>query len=263
MLGNWVTLFYITAFITILLPPFIYPDLILLFHDIRAFFFLLMTSVVIFFAALLDFQALKLGKISIIEPIYSLEIPVTAMLAAFIINEHLSTQQLLLVVSLFFGIALLSLRSFHDFRRASFEKGIWYALLATLGMGAANFLFGVGAREINPLVVNWFTSCFIVIICLLYFISRGQLRMVASYFTKNKVFILSVGAVDNLAWIAYSYSTLYIPIAVATSISESYIILASFLGLIFNKERLVMRQYIGQVIAVISVIALARITPNL
>jgi drug/metabolite transporter (DMT)-like permease len=42
----------------------------------------------------------------------------------------------------------------------------------------------------------------------------------------------------NIAWISYSLSTVYIPIGIATSISESYIAFASLLGIIINKEKL-------------------------
>ena len=44
--------------------------------------------------------------------------------------------------------------------------------------------------------------------------------------------------IDNLAWVAFAYATLYVPIAIATGISESYIALAAALGIIINKEKL-------------------------
>jgi uncharacterized membrane protein len=68
--------------------------------------------------------------------------------------------------------------------------------------------------------------------------------------------------VDNAAWIAYSYSTLYIPITIAISISEGYIALAALLGLIFNKEKLNKHQYLGLILAIISAVVLAMITPE-
>ena len=73
---------------------------------------------------------------------------------------------------------------------------------------------------------------------------------------------MGVGLIDNGAWLAYSYSTLYIPITIATSISESYIALAALLGLVFNGEKLRRHQFIGLFLAIISAVILAAITPD-
>ena len=65
---------------------------------------------------------------------------------------------------------------------------------------------------------------------------------------------------DDLAWIMFSYATLYIPIAIATSISEVYIALAVFLGFYINKEKLKYHQIVGLLIAVVSIIILSIVT---
>jgi drug/metabolite transporter (DMT)-like permease len=73
----------------------------------------------------------------------------------------------------------------------------------------------------------------------------------------NRPLILSVGFMDNMAWIFYAYSMLSIPVAIATGISESYIVLASLLGLWLNRERLRHHQFVGLLVAVIGAILLA------
>lgn len=257
--GNYPAIFYITAFGSIVFFPFIYEDLssLLLFDD--EFLLLLLTSIVILFAALFDFQALKVGKISVIEPVYALEIVIAAVLASIIINESISFVQALLILLIIFGIILVSIRSFNDLH-SKIEKGVWLAIIATILMGSVNFLFGVGSREINPMMVNWFTSVFLALFSLAYIISKSKTDQLAKYWKREKKLILSVGFFDNLAWIAFSYSTLYIPIAIATSISESYIVIASFFGIVLNKERLKRHQFIGMFITISGAIALAYIT---
>jgi drug/metabolite transporter (DMT)-like permease len=221
---------------------------------------LLIASIIILFAALFDLQALKIGKISVVEPIYALEIPVTALLATMIIGEYLSTGQIISIFFLLIGILFLSIRSFSQFKNFRWEKGIWYAILATISMGTVNFIFGISARQTSPLLINWFTSSFICLVSIFYLAQQNKFKEIIDNFKKNKKLILSVSIIDNLAWIAYAYSTVYIPIAVATSISEGYIALAAGLGLIFNKEKLKNHQIIGLIIAVVSVITLAKIT---
>lgn len=260
--GKWVTLFFITFFAAIILTPFVYQDIASLFANNYGLLILLLASVVLLFAALLDFQALKDGKISVVEPIMALEVVVTAGLASLIIRERLSWEQLGLVILLVAGIFLVSTKSFHHFKNIKAEKGVWYGLFGTIGMGTTNFLFGIGSRATSPLLINWFTCLLIALVTFIYLLFKARRGEILKDWHKDKALIVGVGLIDNGAWIAYSYSTLYIPITIATSISESYIALAALLGLIFNKEKLRRHQFVGLVLAIISVVILAAITPD-
>jgi len=258
--GNWVALFYITAFAALTLFPFVYRDLAGLLSMNKNSALLLAAGLMVFLAGMLDFQALKVGKISVVEPIYALEVPMTAMLAFFLIKEKLTFPQVMLITSSLVGIILISTHSFRGFKKISLEKGIWYALLASLGMGVVNLLFGLGSRETSPLLINWFTSLFVALVTLAYLAANHRVSGIIQSWRENRVLILAVSIVDNMAWVAYSYSALYIPIAVATSISESYVALAAILGLVFNKEKLKSHQWAGLCLAVVSVIILSKIT---
>lgn len=254
-LGDWEALFFITLFATIVLLPFVYGALL----SLSAFDWLVLmaTSIIILVAGLLDFDALRVGKISIIEPIYAMEVPITIALTTLVIGEVMTGTQLLLIVGLLVGIFLVSNKHFGRMRIKTMEKGILFAVLATIGMGASNFLFGFASRATNPLMINWFTSAFMAIATLAYLLYTGQGHLVVSNWKKNKGLILAVSVSDNTAWVAYSASTLFLPIGLATGLTESYIALAAILGLIFNKEKLVMHQKFGLMLAVITAIALA------
>jgi len=260
--GKWAALFFVTATAAILLTPFIYKDLAAVFSSNYGLLILLAASVVMLFAALFDFEALRDGKICVVEPIFVLEIPVTAVLASTLLSEHLTAAQILLIICLAIGIFFVSTKSLHHLKKIKLEKGVVYAFLGALGMGATNFMFGLGARETNPLMINWFTSLVVAIITLIYIIFHAKRKEILRDWHKDKLLIIGVGLIDNGAWIAYSYSTLFIPIAVATSISEAYVALAAFLGLIFNHETLRKHQILGLVLAVAAAITLAAVTPD-
>ena len=256
--GDWIALFYITAFGSIILFPFVYKDIGSSLGNHGAL--LLFASFIVLSAGLLDFEALRIGKISVIEPIYALEIPVAAFLAAFLIHERLSMPQLIFIGGIMIGIFLISTTSFSSLKNIQAEKGAWQAFFATIGMGAINFLFGVGARETSPLMINWFTSVFIAVVAFGYLAFHSRLNELVEYFKNNKVLILNVSFFDNLAWITFSYATLFIPIAIATGVSEGYIAFAGALGLLFNKEKLRKHQWAGFFVVVVAVILLALIT---
>lgn len=202
--GNWVALFFITTFATIVLFPFVYQELGPLFTGGGlALVLLLLATCVIFIASLLDLEALRVGKISVVEPIYAFEVPVTALLGTLVIREVLASSQIIFMVVLIAGLLLVFIHSFSHFKKIKLESGVLLALAATLCMGTANFLFGFAARTSSPLLVNWFTSTFIATLCLVYLTFTSRLSEIADHWHHRKKLILSVSLIDNLVWIFF------------------------------------------------------------
>jgi drug/metabolite transporter (DMT)-like permease len=260
--GKWVVLFFVGLIAAVALLPFVYQNIGVVLAERPVLIILIIASFALLLTALLDFQALSDGKISVIEPIMALEIAVTAALSFLVIGEHLTALQIMLIILLVVGIIFVSTKSLHHLKKIKAEKGVWLALAGAVCMGTTNFLFGIGAREADPLIVNWFTSVFLVLACLIYLLTNKQFKNIFADWHKDKKLLIGVGVIDNAAWVAYSYSTLYIPIAVAISISESYIALAALLGLIFNGEKLRKHQCVGLVMAIACAVALAAVTPD-
>ena len=258
-IGDWEALFFITFFGAVFLLPFVYKEL--QFLSVYDWLVLTGTSIVILVAGLLDFDALRVGKISIIEPIYAMEVPITIALATFLVGESMSSTQFVLVAALLIGIFLVSSKHFGRMRIRTLEKGVFFAILATIGMGLSNFLFGFASRATDPLMINWFTSAFMAIATIVYLLYTRQGWKVVHNWNKNKRLILGVSFSDNLAWVAYSTAILYLPIGLTTGLTESYIALAAVLGLIFNNERLAHHQRLGLILSVVAAVSLAFTAP--
>jgi drug/metabolite transporter (DMT)-like permease len=257
-LGDWEALFFVVLVASIILLPFTYLSLSAL--TTYDWLVLTLTSVMILVASLLDFEALRVGKISIVEPIFAMEVPVTVALATFVVGEHLSTYQLTYIGLLLLGIVLVSNRYLGRMHLRAIEKGVWVAVLTTIGMGTANFLYGFGSRATDPLVITWFTSIFMTVATFVYLVRSKQVWKLGANWRHNKWLILAVGMADTAAWVGYSASSLYIPIGLVTGLTESYIALAAILGLVFNRERIVAHQKLGLVLTVCAAIALALTT---
>jgi drug/metabolite transporter (DMT)-like permease len=172
--GGWVFLFYVEMFVVIVLLPFIFAQIPKAVSNIDNLLVFISAGVVFVFASIFDFESLKLGKISVMEPIYAFEIPVTALLAFAILGERLTLLQTGLILCSMLGIILISMRSSSAIKNIRLERGVLYASLATLGLGAANFILGFGARETSPLLINWFASLFIAIVVFAYLAVTGR-----------------------------------------------------------------------------------------
>ncbi len=253
--GEWETIFIIAAFSMVGLTPFVVDQVPSL--TTRDIGILLGISCVLLLAAVLQLRALRIGKLSVIEPIFAFEIPIVTLLAGYFFREIPSLIQATLIACVFLGMILISFDRMHHMKQWRTEKGVWLGLFATTCMGAVNFLFGYGAREITPLMVNWFTDLFLFASCGLFLLSTGVLGVLFNKIKKNILLGIGIGIIDNIAWIAYAASMALIPIAIATGISESYIVLTVFLGMVFNKERLHIHQWAGLVLVLVGAVALA------
>lgn len=261
-MGDAVSLFFITAIGSLMLLPFVYKDIGPLMSGnmgTTQLWVLVGAGLFALTASLFDFEALRIGKIAIVEPIYAVEIITTLLLAGFVIGEWLTFGQTILVLAVTVGIILVSLKSFTHFKNIRLERGITYAFIAALFMAGENFLTGYGARLTNPLLTNWVIDILITMVMLGYLIATHQIQNLVRSLKAYPKLILSVGVTDTIGWVAFAYSTVYIPIGLAVGISEAYIVLAVLLGLFINKEKLKHYQLLGAFTTVTAAIILAYI----
>lgn len=255
-IGDWETIFLLEAIGVLLLLPFVINDLGLLL-DSYNFALLGSASVGMLLASVLDFEALKRGKIAVVEPVYALEVPVAALFAFFVINESVGFVNSVLIAFLLAGIAMVSLKSHHFSKKAWLERGVGIAVVGTFIMGLTAFLFGFSTRIANPILVVWVTNLVAGAAAFYYLMVNKKLGKLAKDATKNRRLVLSVGIFDNMAWVSYGIATSLIPIAIATALSENYVVLAVLLGLVINKEKLMKHQKVGLLVAISSAIVLA------
>ena len=259
--GDLEALFFITLFGAFVLSPFAYPKLPALLHAPRETHFSIgALCLVLLISALLDFEALRVGKLAVVEPISSFEVPVAGLIAFFFLGERISANTILLIALLLLGLALVSLKKEFKLKHLLLERGTLLAFLGALFMGAANFFMGFSSRLSDPIMANFVSDLFIALVTGAILISRGRVRKTLADLGGNLTVLLPMSVADKAAWVAFAFAMVAAPIGIAVALSESYIIIAVLLGLALNRERLDIHQKIGLVIAVAAAIALAAIT---
>jgi drug/metabolite transporter (DMT)-like permease len=93
-----------------------------------------------------------------------------------------------------------------------------------------------------------------------YLVYKGFLKKTFLDMKGNFRFVITMSLLDVVAWVAYSFSMTLAPIAIATALAESYIIIAVLLGIFINKEKLLPHQRVGLVGALSVAIVLAFIS---
>jgi len=261
-MGDWETLFVITAFGSVVLLPFAFKDIVGLFSYQSAAAILVFCGLLYLVGALLDFESLKIGKITIVEPIWSFEIVVSAVLAFFIIGERLDAIQIGLIALLIIGLFLVSMRDYHfvKLHRLLLERGTLMAFAAALIMGVVNFLIAIGSRATDPIIVNFTINTIVAVSCGLYLWRHNKLKRLVADVKESPKTIIPMVISDNAAYVAFAFSLSLAPVGVAVALSESYIIVAVILGFIVGKERVLNHQKLGLAVAVFAAVILAAVT---
>lgn len=244
LVGTGKALFIIGSFSSIILLPFVYHEFITLsFSD---YVLLGMLSLVVILGAAFDFEALRRGKMAVIEPIVGLELPLTVAISVLVIREEITLVQLLLTALIFGGISLVVVKKFsHTFSKRLFEKGALLALLAAIGTALTSIFIGLSSQEISPLMAVWFGHTALAVASAITLFVKGKHISFYKDFLKHPFTIGGQGVLDSSAWIAFALATTLIPISIASAVSGGYIVLAVLLGVILNREKLTHHQVIG------------------
>ncbi len=258
-IGDVHALFYIGITGGIVLLPFIWQELPNIFSNSNGIVLLLVVSVITVIASLFDFEALKVGKISIINPITGLELPITVALGIFILDEWMGWLDFVLMILVFTGIALASFggKLRHFFETNYLEKGVVLAFISAITMALLNFFVGVSSEETSPLLTIWFAFLFSGIFCLIIMLITGTARQIGRDLRHNPKLIIAQCSLDTLGWVAFAQATTFISIAITTTISEAYIALSALLGLWVGREKLATHQKIGIAVTIAGVLILS------
>lgn len=258
--GDWQSLFLISAFGVLALFPFVATKLPAVFASGDTLRVLIVCAVVFFVAGFMQLEAFRRGKLSVVEPVQSFEIPIAALLAFVVLGEALSLLHYALIAALTIALLTLSFKRTETILGPLFEKGAMIGFLAAVFSGGADFLIGWSGRLTDPLVANFFVSVFVALVSGFFLVYTRALPAALSGALKNYRSVLPMVAVDNAAWIAFVAGMTLAPIGVVVALSESYIVIAVTLGLAKNRERLALHQKVGLALALFSAISLAAIT---
>ncbi len=230
------------------LLPFIWNDLNTIFLPENSSLLGLL-GLLAFLAAILDFYALKIGKLSVIEFVLEIELPITVFLGILFFREVLAFEQWLIIGVAFIGILLISLESFNVKKHPFLEKGVLIAGASAILMGVINFLTASAARNISPLLAIWAPWTIIAIISILYLINQKKFPALWKNIQKNKGLVFWTGVMDTLAWLFFAVAVTGAALSITIAITESYVAVALYLGLFFNKEKIKKHQIAGAVLA--------------
>lgn len=254
--GVATTLFAGGLFGTVVLLPLVARDVGTLLRP-EHLALLLAYAVVGLVTAMFGLEAFRKGKLAVIGPLMGIELPITVLLAVAFRDERLSPTQLLMIAAIFIGIYLTAAKRPFNGEKTPLEKGVLFGLVGAVGLGVYNFLTGVASQEISPFLAVWFGRAVMTAVFGAWLLAKGRMPASIGAMIRYPVLVFGLSALYLVAFVSYSFSVTLIPISIATTVSENYIVVAAILGVAINKEKLALHQALGAVVAVAGILALA------
>lgn len=264
--GSIGALFFIGAFGFVVLLPFAWTSLPSVLLNRQILLLLGLTFIVTLAAALFEFRALGEGKLAVVEPVLSSELAITALVGILFLGEQVTRTQILLAGFVFLGIMLtVSRREPHHWwgfwkKRSILERGVLAGAFGAIAMSLANIYTGLSSQSTSAVTTIWFIHTSLAATCLIWMFVQHQLGSVMSRAKQHWRPVLAESILDNVAWVAYAAAVRTLPISITVAITESYIVLASLLGIVWNHERLQLHQFFGMGVALVAAIILAVIS---
>ena len=265
-IGTIQALFFIGFLGFVGLMPFAWKDIPVLFHDGKGITILATTVVITMLYAVVLLKSFNVGKLSVIEPVMSFELPITIAIGILLLKETVSTIQIVLSCIIFAGLIITVIRReprhWWQFlkKRKILERGVMLAILGAILSACTNVSTGVLSQESAPLAAIWGVHTSLAIICFFWMASRGEFFQTLAHAKKHWRPVLAESLLDNAAWIAFAYAVVLIPISITVAITESYIALGALLGILLNRERLQKHQYVGIAVTLVAAVILATIS---
>jgi uncharacterized membrane protein len=147
------TLFYLCVFSTFFFLPWV--DVRGVFQN-ENFYFLIFTGIFGFIYAITLFQAFKIAKLSVVESVIAMELPLTVFLATTFSGETISSRNFFILSLIFIGI-LFTVSKENIFARITkhfkarkkmlLEKGFYLALASVTLSAVFNYLVGYSGLQ--------------------------------------------------------------------------------------------------------------------
>jgi bacterial/archaeal transporter family protein len=254
--GIWKSLMCIGALGAVMYLPFAWAEIPRVVSHPESLWLLGAACLTVLFAAFFNFDGLKNGKLSVVAPVTSLELPITVILGFLVLGEWVSVPIFCAILLIFVGVLFVGLNDGWVRGHKWIEKGALLGLLGAVGLAVFNILLAVMSRAWSAVFAIWFTHTFLALFCAAKITVQKDWKSFKKQVKKHWVVLCCEALFDNTAWVCFGAATTFIPVAVATAVSENFVALAAILGLTFDKERLHPYQKAGIAIGVIGLVAL-------
>lgn len=189
-------------------------------------------------------RGLELGMVSLVAPIASSFSVMTVFLSVVILGEKLSTEDLVCIGIIVFGIFLLStnLRKLGGLHN---RAGLKEALLTMVFFGLAFFILSLIPKDINAINIFFYSAISQSVLFLALGLKMGGKVTVKNLPGNSIGIFLCHSILVNAGWFVYIVGSSQGRVSIIAPVSSVFSGVTVLLALVFYRERLVSTQFVG------------------
>ncbi len=261
VLGHYRTLIYTNLLLIMFTLPLFFYDRSLPDFSLNTFLFIVIFGVADFLGYILLYKAYSIGNVSIINPITSTYVVLSAIFSYFVFGEAFPPIKIIAFIIVMIGVALTAFK-FSDLKSKtrggeSLAKGLPYAMLVFLIYGAYIPLWDRFIEGDGWVFLSFMTRTATLVVVTLYTVLIKK-QSPAIFPTKSIIWWLVLNGLllglgnNAFNWGLNASSQTSVTAAIAAAYPLSLVIGAYFL----LKERLELSQYIGIILIVTGIVAM-------
>lgn len=209
-------------------------------------------------AYLLFFKGFELGNVSVISAVMNLWAVFTMLFAFIFLGQRLSTFQLVGVVMILAGVALVSLK-WEDIKGKNIDllSGVKETVLAALLFGIFWIFSEVISEKIGWVSTTLWVKAGVVVFMLVFSLIIKQALGIAQTTPDTKLLIFFAGVLEAVAVACVNWGLTVGDVILVTPISSALSIVTIAMAVIFLKEKISPLQGFGMIIVVAGIVLTA------
>lgn len=222
--------------------------------DIKTIICLVLSSVLTLLLWIVYFKALSLGDISKVSPVDKTSIILTLILSFIFVNEKITFNKVLSIIFIFIGTILMTNKK----SKKSKENNKWiiFAILTAIFSSLASIVAKIFLSEINSTFASFFRTFTILIILWVYMFLSKKYKLVKGITKKSYLYIILSGVSTGISWLCYYNALNNGEVSIVFCIEKLSILFSVILSVIFLKEKINLKGWIGFISIIIGVIVL-------
>lgn len=224
----------------------------------RSFLFLILSGVSTGISWLFYFRALAIGDVNTVAPIDKSSTVLTAVFAIVLFHETNYLIIKLVCICTIFAGTLLMIRKPKDENNGNASAAcLIYALISAVFAALTSIFAKIGIENVESNLGTAIRTGVVLIIAWCLVFAKGKHRQIAGINKRELLFILLSGVTTGASWLCYYNAIQTGVVSVVVPIDKLSIVVTILFSLVFLKEKLTAKAWIGLFFIVAGTVVMA------
>lgn len=228
--------------------------------SVKSLIFLILSGLATGASWICYFKALSIGEVSKVAAVDKSSVVLSVLSAIIIFPEERGRWWVKLICLAAIAVGTLLMI---DFKKGSGEdkksRFAWliFALFSAIFAAATSILAKVGIDGVNSNLATAIRTCVVLVLAWVIVFAKREFKYVKQLNVKHVIFLIASGIATGASWLCYYYAIANGQVSVVVPIDKLSILLTVLFSVIFFKERLSFKAWIGLALLTVGTVLMA------